>query len=165
MDNGYELIFTILNRGFSDLAMDSARSSGATGGTIITARGTGSKEVEKLFGITISQEKEIILILTPKEKRNDIMSAICKSAGLTTQGKGIAFSVPVNDVLGVSFGISRPASPSAIESETPLKESEKALPEEENPTDITPSSPSFENPSKTIVSDTENQTTVTENKE
>lgn len=108
MDNKYELIFTILNRGFSDLAMDSARQSGATGGTIITARGTGAKEVEKLFGLTISQEKEIILILTPKEKRNDIMSAICKSAGLNTQGKGIAFSLPVDDVLGVSFGITRP---------------------------------------------------------
>lgn len=108
MDNKYELIFTILNRGFSDLAMDSARQSGATGGTIITARGTGAKEVEKLFGLTISQEKEIILILTPKEKRNDIMSAICKSAGLNTQGKGIAFSLPVDDVLGVSLGITRP---------------------------------------------------------
>lgn len=103
--NTYEIIFTILNRGFSDLVMDSARASGATGGTIITARGTGTKQVEKMFGLTISQEKEIILILTTKEKRNDIMTAICKSAGLNTQGKGITFSLPVSDVLGVSFGI------------------------------------------------------------
>ena len=105
MNENYELIFTILNRGFSDLVMDSARQSGATGGTIITARGTSSKEIENLFGITVSQEMEIILILTSKEKRNDIMSAICRSAGLNTQGKGITFSLPVNDVFGVSFGI------------------------------------------------------------
>lgn len=104
----YEVIVTILNRGFSDLVMDSARASGAKGGTIITARGTGTKEVQRLFGLTISQEKEIILILTPKEQRNAIMSAICRSAGLNTQGKGITFSLPVSDVLGVSFGFNNP---------------------------------------------------------
>ena len=105
MDNKYEIIFTILNRGFSDLVMDSARKEGATGGTIITARGTATKEVEKRFGLTISQEKEIILILALKENKNRIMTAICKSAGLNTQGKGITFSLPVDDVLGVSLGI------------------------------------------------------------
>lgn len=103
----YELILTILNRGFSDAAMDSARKSGATGGTIITARGAGAKEAEKLLGIRISQEKEIILILTPKDRRTEIMSAICKSAGLNTRGRGITFSLPVSDVLGVSMGFDR----------------------------------------------------------
>lgn len=105
MDNKYELILTILNRGFSDLVMDSARAVGATGGTIVTARGTGTKEVERLFGITVSQEKELVLILTLKENRNAIMNAICQSAGLNTQGKGITFSLPVDDIFGVSFGI------------------------------------------------------------
>lgn len=103
--NEYELIFTILNRGFSDLVMDSARKSGATGGTIITARGTGAEIAEKLFGINISQEKEIILILTERKNRNALMRAICESAGLNTRGRGITFSLPVDDVLGVTFGI------------------------------------------------------------
>lgn len=102
----YELIFTILNRGYSDLVMDSARANGATGGTIITARGTGAKITEKLFGISISEEKEIILILTERSKRNALMRAICASAGLNTQGRGITFSMPVDDVLGVSLGMS-----------------------------------------------------------
>ena len=101
----YSLIITILNRGFSDLVMDSARENGAKGGTIITARGTGSKVAEKLFGITVSQEKELILILTPTETKNVIMSAICKTAGLNTQGKGISFSLPVANVMGIALGI------------------------------------------------------------
>ena len=124
----YEIIFTILNRGFSDLVMDSARESGATGGTIITARGTGAKEVQRLFGLTISQEKEIILILTTKDKRNDIMSAICRSAGLNTQGKGITFSLPVSDVLGVSLGINNPEK-SEQKVEEVEKTDEKIIPE------------------------------------
>lgn len=105
MEQKYELIFTILNRGFSDVVMDGARQSGATGGTIITARGTASKETEKLLGLTISYEKEIVLILAPKEKRNNIMTAICKCAGLNTEGKGITFSMPVDDVMGITLGI------------------------------------------------------------
>ena len=101
----YEVIITILNRGVSDLVMDAAREQGAKGGTILTARGTAAKKLETSFGFAVSQEKEIILILTTKEEKNAIMTAICKSAGLNTQGKGITFSLPVDEVLGVSLGI------------------------------------------------------------
>ena len=31
-----------------------------------------------------------------------VMQAITKSAGLTTEGRGIVFSLPVNDVMGVA---------------------------------------------------------------
>lgn len=98
----HELIIVIVNRGFSDLVMDSARSVGATGGTIVTARGTGTQEVKKLFGITVSPDKELILILSSDKARDDIMSAICKAAGLNTLGRGIVFSVPVDNVLGLN---------------------------------------------------------------
>ena len=50
MKKNYKCIFAIVNTGFSEVAMDSARSAGATGGTILTARGTASKDAEKFFG-------------------------------------------------------------------------------------------------------------------
>ena len=37
----YELIYVILNEGHSDEVMDAARPAGATGGTVIAAKGTG----------------------------------------------------------------------------------------------------------------------------
>lgn len=101
----FELIIAIINRGFSELVMDSARAKGATGGTILNARGTVVDEAQTIMGISIQPEKEVILILAKKEKRNDIMSAICQSAGLNTMGKGIIFSMLVEDVLGISLGI------------------------------------------------------------
>ena len=61
--------------------MDAARANGARGGTIINARGAGGKQVEKVLGLTIAQEKEIIIILCSKEERNPIMSAIVKAVG------------------------------------------------------------------------------------
>ncbi len=101
----FELIVTIINRGFSELVMDSARASGATGGTILNARGTVAEQAQKIMGISIQPEKEVVLILTKKDKRNDIMTAICRTSGLNTPGKGIIFALPVDDVLGISMGI------------------------------------------------------------
>lgn len=99
----HELIVTIVNKDFADDAMDAARSAGAKGGTILTARGTGRHEVEKLFGLTIREEKEIIFILTEKELKDGIMRSVISAAGLNTPGMGICFSLPVDDVLGASW--------------------------------------------------------------
>ena len=98
-----ELIVVIVNGGFADLVMEAAKRKGARGGTILHARGTGTKEMEKFFGVIISPEKEIVLILVNKELRDDILKEVYKDAGLDTNGQGIAFSLPVSDVIGATI--------------------------------------------------------------
>src|SRR5699024_7547465 len=60
----YEAIFTIVDKGLSEKVIDSAKSAGATGGTVIHGRGSGSREKALLFNIEIEPEKEIVLILS-----------------------------------------------------------------------------------------------------
>lgn len=98
----YELILTIVNRGFADLVMDAAKKAGASGGTIVHARGTGIHEAEKFFGIIVQPEKELVLILAAREEKNSIMTAICTHAELKDVGKGICFSLPVDQVVGLT---------------------------------------------------------------
>lgn len=98
----HEAIFCIVNAGFSDLVMDAARKVGARGGTVIHARGTANLEAESIYGITVQPEKEIVMILVPKELKEDILHALYKEAGLDSAGQGIAFSLPVNSVVGLS---------------------------------------------------------------
>ena len=62
MDKTYELIFCVVNTGFSGTVMDAARSAGATGGTILRGRGSAGKEAEDFFHIQIEPEKEIVMI-------------------------------------------------------------------------------------------------------
>ena len=107
----YELILTIVNRGFADLVMDAAKQAGASGGTIIHARGTGIHEAEKFFGIIVQPEKELVLILAGREEKNAIMTAICAHAELKEAGKGICFSLPVDQVVGLTALSASPASP------------------------------------------------------
>ncbi|HKL74173.1 MAG TPA: P-II family nitrogen regulator [Clostridia bacterium] len=96
----YSLLIAIVNRGYSEKVMMAAQAAGARGGTVMHARGTGSLDATKVLGITIEPEKDIILILTEKSARQDIMRAIYKEAGLTKEGRGIVISLPVEDVIG-----------------------------------------------------------------
>lgn len=102
MNNSHELILCIVNAGFSDVVMDAAKECGARGGTVIHARGTANKEAEEFFQITIQPDKEIVMILVPTEIKDAVMHAIYRSAGLKSEGQGIAFSMPVDDVVGLS---------------------------------------------------------------
>lgn len=97
----FDLIITIVNRGFDDVVMEAARSAGAHGGTVLHARGAGIHEAEKFFGISIQPEKDVILILAKHEDKKEIMHAIRNEVGLHKEGRGLSFSLPVEDVCGI----------------------------------------------------------------
>ncbi len=109
MNGTFELIFCIVDAGFSDSVMSAARECGAGGGTVLNARGTAREDAEKLFNISIQPEKEIVLILVNKDIKDDILHAIYKSVGLNTPAQGIAFSIPVEDVVGLSTSVVKEA--------------------------------------------------------
>ena len=75
-DKKKELVFCIINNGFSDLVMEAAKREGARGGTIFHARGTGNADIEKFFGISISPEKEVVLIVIDADIKDQVVSAI-----------------------------------------------------------------------------------------
>ncbi|MGI6529545.1 MAG: P-II family nitrogen regulator [Clostridia bacterium] len=97
----YSLLITIVESGHFDMVMESAKKAGASGGTLVHARGLGSKEAEKFLGITIQPEKDIVLIIAPNDKKTEIMQSITKEAGLNKEGRGICFSLPVSEAIGL----------------------------------------------------------------
>lgn len=96
-----ELIIVILNEGYSDTVMDAARSAGATGGTVLHAKGTGKAKAEKFFGVSIAEEKDMIYIVSSSAKKSGIMRAISRAAGVGTEAGAISFSLPVSEVAGI----------------------------------------------------------------
>ena len=79
-----------------------ARQFGAGGGTVVRARGTANPNAEKLFNIAIQPEKEIVMILVPTKIKDGVLHALYQEVGLDTAGQGIAFSVPVDNVVGLT---------------------------------------------------------------
>ena len=68
----------------------------------------GFEDGENLLGFTLQPEKEIVAILTPRPQKQEIMRAINKAAGLTTESAGILFSLPVDDMIGLQAPITPP---------------------------------------------------------
>ena len=101
MSFDHELIYVILNEGHSDMVMVAARSAGATGGTVMTAKGTGVKEAEKFMGITLTSERDVVLIVAKREIKSAIMKSIIEKAGPGTPAGAICFSLPVSEVQGL----------------------------------------------------------------
>lgn len=100
-DTKYELIVVIANHGHSEEVMDAARKEGAGGGTVIHAKGTGLERAEKFLGVSIADEKELILIVAKTEMKNAIMKSVMTYAGLESRARSVVFSIPVTDTAGL----------------------------------------------------------------
>jgi len=99
----HDLIVAAVNHGYSDALMNTARGAGASGGTVINARGQAHEGAVKFFGIPVQDEKELIFILTNREKKVPLMKAICEAHGLNSSAQGIIFSLPVDSVMGLNL--------------------------------------------------------------
>jgi nitrogen regulatory protein PII len=97
----FDLIVTIINRGFAEEVMSAAKAAGAEGGTIINGRGTGVHETATLFQIPIEPEKEIVLTLIDRQKTEKVLAAVTEAAQLNKPGKGVAFVVQVAKTVGI----------------------------------------------------------------
>lgn len=100
-DTDYELLVAIANQGYIDTVMDAARSAKAGGGTVIHAKGTGMELAKKYLGVSLVEEKEVILIVTKSREKNQIMKAIMEQVGLDSKERTIVFSLPVTSVAGI----------------------------------------------------------------
>ena len=98
-----DMIMVIVNKGFSSEVMDVARAHGATGGTILSGKGTGGEKAQKFFAMSLQEEKEVVMILVKEEIRADVMRAVATEFGLDSPGRGIVFSLPVEETIGLNF--------------------------------------------------------------
>lgn len=97
----HEVIFAIVNAGYSDDAMHIAREAGARGGTIINGRGVANEKEAAFFGFNIHAEKEILMIVVEKKIRDQVLHALYKQMGMQEKAQGIVFALPVSDVAGL----------------------------------------------------------------
>lgn len=101
MEFSHELIVIILNQNYMDDVMNAARSAGAPGGTVLHAKGTGAGYAENFFGVSLAEEKDVVLIAAKAGNKAAIMQAVAEKAGPDMPAGAIAFSLPVSAVAGL----------------------------------------------------------------
>lgn len=104
MASKWKMITIIVNTGYADDIMDAARKAGASGGTITHARGTGTAEDAKFFGVTIVPEKEMITILCEAERTQKLVNAITSLKCLEEPGIGILYTQDVTEFRNLDPG-------------------------------------------------------------
>lgn len=97
----YQAITVIVDKGKAEYVIDAATKAGSRGGTILNARGSGIHETSKLFSMDIEPEKEIVLILSEREKTEAIVASIRNNLKIDEPGNGIIFIQNVNETYGL----------------------------------------------------------------
>lgn len=96
------VIFVVVDKGKAEEVTESAVSAGARGATIMKARGSGVHEQEKIFfNFPVEPEKETVMILADQEITDSIVQKVRQDLNIDEPGKGILFTIPVNDAYGL----------------------------------------------------------------
>ena len=99
---GFDVVAVVMERGYTNVAMDAARKAGARGGTVISARGIAENEVKRFFGIEIQAEKEIVFLVVKSAEKQQIMTELMRAVGTRTRSHGLILSMPVSDAIGLA---------------------------------------------------------------
>lgn len=102
------LVVSIVRKGWGDSVLEATMNAGAHGGTVLFGRGTGRNEQQRVFGIKIEPEKEIVLTVVPADIVDKIVQEVVRAAELTEPGHGLSFVVPVEQVAGVVHLVEEP---------------------------------------------------------
>ena len=102
MKSGYTMICSIINHGQAEELMAVAREAGARGGTILGARGTGTEEDVKFFGISLTPEKEFLIIISENAATDGILQALASQPVFSEPGGGIVFTTNIERYISLN---------------------------------------------------------------
>ena len=99
----FKMIIAFVEDSKTDDIMDAAREAGATGCTIINnARGEGIKERKTFFGLTLSTQRDVLMLLVEQHLSRQILEHIAEVGEFDRKpGTGIAVVLDVEDAVGV----------------------------------------------------------------
>ena len=99
----FKLILAFVEDTKTDAVMQAARDAGATGCTVINnARGEGIDKHSSFLGLTLTTQRDVLLLLVEEHMSRDILEHIADVGEFdATPGTGIAVQIDVEDALGV----------------------------------------------------------------
>ena len=103
----FKIILASVKPALTDKIVDAAKDAGATGATIIPARGTGIHEAKTFFGLSLEAQTDIIMFLMAEDMIDKILKIIGKTGKFDKPGTGIAFVLPVDQVIGLESQMQR----------------------------------------------------------
>lgn len=101
----FKIILASVKTDITDKIVDAAKATGATGATIVPARGTGINEAKTFFGLSLEVQTDIIMFLLEEHLVQTVLETIGRVGEFDQPGTGIAFVIPVDQVIGLESQI------------------------------------------------------------
>ncbi len=103
----FKLIIVLSDDSITDQIVEAARAKGATGSTVITsARGEGLQAKKTFFGLNLETQRDVVLLLVEEHLSREILESIAEAGSFDENpGSGIAFTIDVEDAVGVSHQV------------------------------------------------------------
>ncbi len=105
----FKLIIALTEGGITEKIVQAAREKGATGSTVITsAKGEGMNVSKTFLGLSLETQRDVVLLLVEEHLSREILETIARVGEFDAcPGTGIAFSIDVEDAVGVSHQVSK----------------------------------------------------------
>ena len=99
----FKLLIAFVEDDKTEAVIDAARASGATGCTVINqARGEGVTPKSSFFGLALTTQRDVVLLLVEEHLSRGILEHICEVGEFETKpGTGIAIQLDVEDAVGI----------------------------------------------------------------
>ncbi len=101
----FKVILAMVNDQFQTDVIESAKKAGATGVTILNARGEGIHEQKSFFGMQMEAQRDMLLFVVEDFVCDEIMEAISQAGNFNKPGNGIAFCWAVDRAIGLESQI------------------------------------------------------------
>ena len=100
----FKLIIALTEDSITEKVVEAARKKGATGSTVISsARGEGMQVAKTFLGLSLETQRDVVLLLVEEHMCRDILETMESTGGFDANpGSGIAFSIDVDDAVGVA---------------------------------------------------------------
>ena len=103
----FYLIVSTVKPDHTDNVVDAAKAAGATGATIIPARGVGVHEAKTFFDLSLEAQSDVLLFLLTEVFVDPVLTAINRAGEFHKPGTGIAFAIPVDRAIGLESQMAR----------------------------------------------------------
>lgn len=100
------VLFLIVDKGNAEMVVQISQQAGYFGGTIIRARGSASK-LNMVLDMVVEPEKEAILILTERNKADQLASLLSKHLQLCHDNTGILIKLAISNTIGLFLNNSK----------------------------------------------------------
>ena len=97
-----KLLVTIVNRSRTLLYVDVIEQFEVNMQMVIYGKGTASNEMMNMLGLA-ETDKAVILSVIREDKVKDVLETLQEKFTKVKQGKGIAYTIPMSSVIGVSI--------------------------------------------------------------